>query len=86
MILFYYQNQFFQKKIDSIENILILSNGKIAFSTKNLILIYNQNTFLKEQEIGNHTDKINYLYESKNKNYFLVHQIFQLIFLFMIQV
>ena len=60
----------FSEKIDSIENILILSNGKIAFSTKNLILIYNQNTFLKEQEIGNHTDKINYLYESKNKKLF----------------
>jgi WD40 repeat protein len=60
----------FSENIDSVENILILSNGKIALSSKNLILIYNQNSFSKEQEIESHQEKINDLYESKDKKLF----------------
>lgn len=68
--IFLLSKPIFFEKIDSVENIIILSNEKIGISSNKKIIIYNQNSFLKEQEIEAHEEKINYLFESSDKKLF----------------
>ena len=68
--IFLLSKPIFVEKIDSVENIIILSNEKIGISSHKKIIIYNQNSFLKEQEIEAHEEKINYLFESSDKKLF----------------